>query len=318
MDEAPYSTSPAVPSLNQPMDFHTATQETPLLGNFNADEPEVEAKLQQTNNARDVQFYEPNVILDVPKEMVLGYLVLLTGGNYKYTSPSEGNGSNRLGADGTEDPKEQNFPHSKNKLPEIDESTAALAYAAITDGNVLHTCFGLKPGPNGRPSNITCEKQSSSIFCCFPSASATTSFQNLRSSKNKKEMQRLIEVLRDVNDSKCDAKGKRMNLIVIEAYIQCFSTVVMHHDELSRLQGNDVESTKKSMLCSFPNILLSLRNLFSPKITELDVKIEKLNKNSMDEIEKAFRVLNECLSEMGTDVSSVAGTGVTVDCKEDL
>lgn len=302
------------------MDVDPATQTTPLLVHDNAGEQEIETKLQQCNEP-DVQFYDSGTILDVSKEMALGYLVLLTGGSYEYKRPTIDNDLNT--SDGDADDIAQNnnentaAPQSPNKMSDIDEQSAALAYAAITDGNVLHTCFGLKSGPNGRP-NVIGEKQSSSIFCCFPSASAPT-LQNLRSNKSRKDMTKLVDLLRDAKDLECGIKGKRVDTIVIQSYVQCFSVIVKYHDELALLQRiSDDDSEHKSMFCSCSNFFASLSNMFSSRKSELDTKVEELRKNSLVDINREFNELKLCLAEVQTDAVSVAETGVTVDCKEDI
>lgn len=302
------------------MDAETAAQTTPLLAHGNADEQEIETKLPQCNEL-DVQFYDPNTILDVSKEMSLGYLVLLTGGSYEYKRPSVDNDNKKSDGNADDAPKytDENAaaPQSPDKICNIDDQTSALAYAAITDGNVLHTCFGLKSGPNGRP-NIVGEKQSSSIFCCFPSASAPT-LQNLRSNKNRKDMAKLVDLLRDVKDLECGKKGKRVDTTVIQSYVQCFAVIVRYHDERALLQrANEDDSEHKSMLCSCSNFFASLSNMFSSKKSEIEIKVEELQKNSLAEINREFNELKLLLAEVQADVVSVAETGVTVDCKEDI
>ena len=299
------------------MDTDTAMQKDPLLVQGGRDEQEIEPKVQQSI-APNVQFYDPNAVLDVSKEIALGYLILLTGGNYEYESPSIPNEVLATGDKAEDVIKQKEAPQSARTLPVTDEQTVALAYAAITDGNVLHTCFGLKSGPNGRPTNVIGEKQSSSIFCCFPSASAA-SFQNLRSNKGKKEMQQLVELLRDVKDLEYGAKGKTVDMVVIQSYVQCFATVVRYHDELSTMKNSGVGSANKSMFCPCPNFLISWRNkLFSSKTSELDIKIEELQKSTLADIMMAFDDLRVCIAQVQTDAVSVAETGVTVDCREDM
>ena len=278
--------------LRSAMETDTLTQKTPLLDQSQTDD----AKLNQ-NNAPEVQFYDPDVILGVSKEIALGYLVLLTGGDYKC---------------------ENDDPQSPNNLPHIDEQTAALAYAAITDGNVLHTCFGLKSGPNGRPTNIIGEKQSTSIFCCFPSAS-TAALPNLRGNKSKTHMSDLVELLRDVKDLDYGSKSSRIDNKVIHAYVKCFATIAEYHNAACSLKSSEGDSKARTSFCSCPKFLVSLSNmLFPSKKSELDVKLEELQKSSLDIIKKEFDELRLCLAETQTDVVSTAETGVTVDCKEDL
>lgn len=300
------------------MDIETSTQKTPLLA-YN-DAHAVEATKSQQDNTPDIQFYDSSVILDVPKEIALGYLVLLTGGNYDYENLSTGNGS-KSGSDTRDEEAQDNETsthQSQEKLPEIDEQTVALAYAAIVDGNVLHTCFGLKPGPNGRPTNVIGDKESVSIFCCFPSASATT-LKNLRGNKNKRDMAKLVEILRDVKDLECGAKDtetkdtQQIDKQVILSYVKCFSTIVKYHNEISLLQSTENSDSKaRQSLCS--SFLVNLRNiLFSSANSELDSKMEAIQKSILGDIEKSFSDLSLCIAEAQADAVSVAETGVTVE-----
>lgn len=280
------------------METETSTQTTPLLDHSNANEDMISAMLNE-NNIPEVQFYDPDVILDVSKDIALGYLILLTGGEYNF---------------------EKTDPQSPNKLPHIDDQTVALAYAAITDGNVLHTCFGLKSGPNGRPTNnIIGGKHSTSIFCCFPSASATA-LPNLRGNKNKINMSNLVELLRDVKDLDSGSKNSGIDNKVILAYVKCFETIAKHHDAVCSLKSSEEEDSKaKTSFCSCPKFIISLSNmLFPSKKSELDVKVEELHKSSLGIIKKEFDGLRICLAEAQTDAVSTTETGITIDCKEDL
>eukprot|EP00956_Cyclotella_meneghiniana_P043456 scaffold271159_cov99-Cyclotella_meneghiniana.AAC.2 len=302
------------------MDIDTSTQKTPLLAHNDAQG--VETIKSRHGNTPDIQFYDPNVILDVPKEIALGYLVLLTGGNYDDEHQSTINESKI--DKGTGDKKAQdnetNAYQSQKKLPEIDEQTVALAYAAIVDGNVLHTCFGLKSGPNGRPTSVIGDKESVSIFCCFPSASGTT-LQNLRCNKSKKDMTKLVEILRDVKDLDCGTKGtvakdtQQVDKQVIISYIKCFATIVKYHDEISLLQNTEnLDSKAKQSFCSCPSFLVNLRNmLFSSTNSKLDSKTEVIQKSVLGDIERTFDELSRCIAEAQMDVVSVAETGVTVE-----
>jgi hypothetical protein len=312
------------------MDIDTSTQQTPLL---QCDAKEQAVEVHQ-NSSLDIQFYEPSAIFGVSKEIASGYLVLLTGGNYKCDgSMAEDNHSKPTDQTDTSETlvlginESRDDSQSAGKLPDIDEQTAALAYAAITDGNVLHTCFGLKSGPNGRPtSNIIGEKQSVSIFCCFPSASGPT-LQNIRISKSKKDMGKLVEILRDAKESEAEIKGviSRVDAQVIEAYVRCFAAIVKYNDAFTSLQSkgddDDSKAKKAKVFCSCPNLFATLSSiLFCSKKSELNLKVSELQKSTMAEINGAFADLKIYLAEIQTgDVVSVAETGVTVEeCKDDV
>lgn len=313
------------------MDTDTASYKTPLLVHGSISEreitsPAIEVK-QPNNNTIGIKFYDPNVILRVSKEVALGYLILLTGGNYGYNNKSteKENGAapeNELpDTQTTTDKEKQNegetgdAPQSMNKVPVIDEQTASLAYTAITDGNVLHTCFGLKSAPNGRPTGLIIgEKQSTSIFCCFPSASSS-SLQSLRSHKSRKELLKLVEVLREVKDLEPGSpKGVALDIRVIQSYVQCFAAIVKYHDRQLLLGKESNNAPKSSPFCT---CLATLSKLLSPKKT--DHEASELEKRTLREIEMAFEELKLSIAEewarleIQTDVVSVAETGVTVD-----
>ena len=302
------------------MDIDTSTQKSPLLLLVEEHEQAIEAKIQQKSGL-DIQCYDASVILDVSKEMALGYLVLLTGGSYEYKI-NTGTTDNATDGDDTEQDINgtKEAPQAPNEFPEIDEASLALAYAALTDGNVLYICFGLKSGPNGRVTNIIGQKQPTPIFCCFPSAS-TASLQSLVSSKGKKDVTKLVEVLRDVKDLE-GTKGIRVDQRVVQSYVKCFATIVNYHDEVSLLKNassNKSKENKSSMLCSYQNFFLALRNIFSSQKSELNLKMAELQKCSLEEIQREFNDLKLYLAEVQIDAISVAETGVTVDeCKEDM
>ena len=132
-------------------------------------------------------------------------------------------------------------------------------------------------------------------------------------------MAKLVDLLRDVKDLECGKKGKRVDTTVIQSYVQCFAVIVRYHDERALLQrANEDDSEHKSMLCSCSNFFASLSNMFSSKKSEIEITVEELQKNSLAEINREFNELKLLLAEVQADVVSVAETGVTVDCKEDI
>jgi hypothetical protein len=320
------------------MDIDTSFQAPLLVHGRSRSIPELPIDLkQQSNNSLDLQFYDANVIFSISKEVALGYLVLLTGGD----DHSTGNGHEtnpQINTAGTENQQtsdknqaraDTSDPQSINDLPRIHEHTSSLAFAAITDGNVLHACFGFKSGPNGRPmGEILRKKQPTSIFCCFPSSPAS-SLKNGRSHKSKKELLKLVEVLREVKGMECQSeKGAQLNVQVIRAYVKLFEEIVKYHDAQASLRSgshegsNGAKTNKRSLYCFCPSFLILLRNmLFSSK----KEKILELQNNTLSEIESAFADVKANLAEelarleIQTDVISVAETGITVDeCKDNV
>ena len=171
----------------------------------------------------EFQFYDPASILNISKELAFGYLILLTGGAFDYDAPSAI--PHYLGAASK---NEQTMILSAPPPPApitathpaiINEETASLAYSALTDGNVLHACFGLKATANGRSSiptiggsqhNNNNSSSLSYVFCCFStkttaavsSTSSNTALHILlpHLTRNKIKMQTLVELLREVRE----------------------------------------------------------------------------------------------------------------------
>ncbi|KAL3789419.1 hypothetical protein HJC23_001967 [Cyclotella cryptica] len=319
------------------MDADTSFQTPLLVHSLSGTLPELPMHVKhQNNHSLDLQFYDSNVIFDISKEVALGYLVLLTGGEYlstskgtKITSPTDtATAENEKASCREQDRAEihsitKGDPQSINGLPRIDEQTSSLAFAAITDGNVLHTCFGFKSGPNGRPAGeIISKKQPTSIFCCFPSPPAS-SLKKGRSHKTKKELLKLVEVLREVKGLECQSeKGTQLNVQLVSAYVKFFEAIVKYHDAQASLGHCDAKTNKKSFYCIYPNFLVRLSKvLFSSK----KAKILELQNSALSEIENAFASVKANLAnelarvEIQTDVVSLAETGITVDeCKDNL
>jgi len=177
----------------------------------------------------ELQFYDPASILNVSKELAFGYLILLTGGAFDYDAPSAI--PHYLDAASKNDetmilsapPPAASITATHPAI--INEETTSLAYAALTDGNVLHACFGLKATANGRSSiptiggsqnNNNNSSSLSYVFCCF-STKTTTAVSSTSSNtgggaldalhillphltRNKIKMQTLVELLREVSE----------------------------------------------------------------------------------------------------------------------
>jgi hypothetical protein len=197
--------------------------------------------VSNNNNSNDghaeLQFYDPASILNISKEIAFGYLILLTGGAFVYEAPSTTSVPPAdLGADRNDDETMNvSAPATPTNAPAttatttvtptpalLNEETTSLAYAALTDGNVLHACFGLKATANGRSSiptiggkhntNTSSSSSLSYVFCCFSTKTTTaiSSSSNTSSgalqlllphlTRNKMKMQTLVELLREVRE----------------------------------------------------------------------------------------------------------------------
>lgn len=233
---------------------HKPTQhaQSPLLP------PEDEQTQSANREEHELHFFDSEAILCIKKEVALGYLILLTGGEFKYTPPPKA-GENSVPPDATQS-----------------QESRDLAYASLVDGNVLYPCFGLRAAANGRPNdNILGNTQKSSIFCCFPSQSLVDSLLAPRLSRNRLELQNLIEVLREVREihfddveSNSGANNKPdIPLKVIRAYVSCFTCVVRYHDLRESIEKKEKKSGKMN----------EFRRLFFPKRDSSDIESLKID-----------------------------------------
>ena len=199
-------------------------------------------------------------------------MILLTGGEFKYTPPNAG---------------ENSVPLDATQL----QASRDLAYASLVDGNVLYPCFGLRAAANGRPNdNVLGKTQKPSIFCCFPSHSLVDTLLVPRMSRNRSELQNLIEVLREVQEIDVDEvehsdEKADIPLKVIRAYVSCFACVVRYHDqrELIEKKGNKTGN------------LNAFRRLFFP---QKDGDIERLKIDTIKDVQTGFdglwRDISDC------------------------
>ena len=195
--------------------------------------------------------------------------------------------------------------------PDANQSQAShrdLAYASLVDGNVLHPCFGLRASANGRPNDsILGKTQKSSIFCCFPSQSLVDTLLAPRLSRNRLELQNLIEVLREVNEIHLDEvehsggvnKPDDIPLKVIRAYVSCFTCVVRYHDQRELIEKKGNKSGK----------MKAFRRLFLPK---QNCDIERLKIDTIKDMRKGFDGLwREISDSCEKAAAATALTGVS-------
>lgn len=283
------------------------------------------------NDGHELQFYDPTAILGVSRELAFGYLILLSGGAVEYESPAPPQDLSITG--------QKSVTAAPTML--LDMEASSLAYAAITDGNVLHACFGLKATANGRSTVPTIggkQPKTSSIFCCFPFGPTSATLDALHLllphlTKNKNRVQTLIEILSEVREwhdeevyasgvaetyvsagSMTDGIGKvPLHLRVIHAYVRCFTSIVRYHDSREVLRTYDVKASEPGRgimaICS--------KWFVKPKI---DPKLELLRSAALVEISTGFRGLKEDIweglenmankSAFTTGMSSVEGSAV--------
>ncbi|EED89751.1 predicted protein [Thalassiosira pseudonana CCMP1335] len=268
---------------------------------------------------QSLQFFDSTTLFGIAKDLAVGYLILLSGDNFEYKAPTSWeSASERSSIDG--DDKQQNQPQdvaSKKQCTQhiltMEEESASLAYAAILDGNVLHACFGLKITPNGRVvgrTDIIRKKESTSIFCCFPSSSVLETILSSHGSssnnnRKKKKMMHLIEMLREVqefdyNTSYNDkAPTTPLHIHVIRAYIKLFTALVRYHDLqllLACTGSSKCNKPKKEGVLRYCGFFAPFSNMFRTREV-VDPKVEQLQKETMKEINNDFEELRQLLWE---------------------
>ena len=299
--------------------------------------------IESNNDEHEIQFYDPTVLLGIPRDVAFGYLILLTGGAVEYVAPTleevsaaattNNNNTQQQQSNGDHEKFSDKKHHSQLQQQQLDEESASLAFAAITDGNVLHTCFGLKAAANGSsyttpPTIIGGKRESSSIFCCFPNSSALDALQLMlpHLSKNKLKMHKLIDTLREVRDLDYDvsfSEGGGTGIVkvplyiqVIQAYVNCFTSIVRYHDTKKYLT-TDKKGEQKSggmFINCCTNIFTKLNHFSSKKKNDNNPKLEQLQKDTLQDITSGFHGLKEdiweSLERMATET---AFTGVSVE-----
>lgn len=84
--------------------------------------------------------YDPVCMLDINRDLASGYLILLLGGPENSPSPQK----KRRG-------KRDRSPASAAS-PRLDNDVVSLAFAALTDGNIVNACFGAPSQPSSSPA----------------------------------------------------------------------------------------------------------------------------------------------------------------------
>jgi len=313
-------------------------QDTPLLSSSEKVESAsrtlaMEQSQPPSNN--ELQFYDPNAILGVSREVAFGYLILLTGGVVDYEPPTLEDVKQRKNQSRSK--SQTSTSQIKSGHVSLDEESASLAYAAIVDGNVLHPCFGLKATASGRvsntPNNIVGSKnihdKQSSILCCFSASPATLDALQLvlpHMTMNKLRMANLVEVLREVRDlhheDRILSSGGGIDVTpgrdtgslytrVIEAYKTCFTSIIRYHDSKKYFM------TKKEKGGSNKNGIIvccsKFRKIFFMRLPKCNPQLEALQKETLNEIEVGFGGLREEIWErLERMANETAFTGVSV------
>lgn len=150
-----------------------------------------EALIPSEDDIRDrFVFYELDATLDIPRSTAEGYVILLAGGKV-----------NKLRTEGNSNNISNNI--SNNTIGESDDEVT-LAYAAITEGNVIDACFGINP--------LGGVKFGGSSYA-VKSASKTKSI---------------------IRDTVLDASSEVMvKKATINSYLKCFEIMIQYHDEIS-------------------------------------------------------------------------------------
>ena len=309
----------------------TASMTPPLLSPVEKEMPNEE---RPSTNEQELQFYDPESVLSVSRDVAFGYLILMTGGAVEYEPPALEQVTS------AQQQQNNSSQPTQSSTPRLDDESASLAYAAIVDGNVLHACFGLKATASGRVSNgaiptIGGKGHSYSIFCCFPASPATLDALQLvlpQVTKNKLRMQNLIEILREVQDLQYDGLGPGaaaagavdtskvpLNVQVIQAYVHLFTAVVRYHDTKKFVKSDaskvapQTKTDEDGIICCCTNILNSMKKrIFSKQ--KSNPQLEKLQQDTLKDIENGFCGLREDIWEsLERMATQTAFTGVSME-----
>eukprot|EP00978_Attheya_sp_CCMP212_P030628 scaffold113397_cov62-Attheya_sp.AAC.1 len=94
-----------------------------------------------------IRLYDAESVLEIPRDVASGFLILLSGGNFNKKSTKGKKQKKTRETTGGEKTSEGSA--------DIDESTLALAFLALTDGNVVDACFGVQQRGRGRSRGDT-------------------------------------------------------------------------------------------------------------------------------------------------------------------
>lgn len=93
-----------------------------------------------------IRLYDAESLLEIPRDVASGFLILLSGGNFnkKSTKKKQKKTVETTGGEKTSEGS-----------TDIDESTLSLAFLALTDGNIVDACFGVQQRGRGRSRGDT-------------------------------------------------------------------------------------------------------------------------------------------------------------------
>lgn len=180
-----------------------------------------------TFNPAELNFYDPDVILDIGHDVAQGYLILLTGGAFvvevstrcrpsKKEKKKKKTKVNRFFKFSSEKEMGQSSSEDPSGVPDgihVDESAVDLAFMAITDGNIIDACFGVRA--KGKQDRL----------CCIP-----ISTPDVSSDRAKDAVRQTTNALREAGYGSEDIK-----LRVVKSYVKCFSTIIWYHDRMKGL-----------------------------------------------------------------------------------
>jgi hypothetical protein len=146
------------------------------------------------------KLYDPEAMLSVSGSVAHGYVILLSGGA---AGGGAGSTSPSLSSSSKDDKKKKKVKKKKKGSSQDDD--VSLAFMALTSGNVLDACFGVKSGNSGR--NAT------------PASRAAADAKSLL--------------------GECDANivddDETFRRTAVHAYCDAFKVVVVHADKMKKL-----------------------------------------------------------------------------------
>mmetsp|Transcript_14287 Transcript_14287/g.18020 ORF Transcript_14287/g.18020 Transcript_14287/m.18020 type:complete len:208 (+) Transcript_14287:94-717(+) len=205
------------------------------MNDNDASEPLVEHP--KKHRPSKLMLYEVDSTLEIGSSIAMGFLVLLTSGKEGRYNPDAAKHKKSSCCAGGTLPDTSEHTTEGNEVEKASAEELSLAFASLTDGNMIDACFGINPMGGSR----------------YDDASKYAT----QSSKTAKE------TLRNAADGNDDVKR-----LAVEAYVKCFRTVVDYNDEIVSLNFVSFcfksqklrEDAEKKLIDSFEDLYDALRS----------------------------------------------------------
>lgn len=229
----------------------------PGQGGKNATTTAISTATTSSNNSnkRIVSLYDPESMLTIKSSIAQGYITLLSGGMDHNNVPIQStNTSSSFN-------KKRNVPTSEQPqfTKQQEEEFMALAYAALTDGNVIDICFGIQNG------NII--------------TSSTTKSSKLKAKQTihermVKDIKNILQEINSLSDhpttntnhdtlsaSAIIPATTTIKLQCIQCYKRAFFVIIDHHKKVSKLNVFN-RCYQYQKICN--ETIITLQSIFGP------------------------------------------------------